>query len=279
MNQSEGTRVRPNIKVPDRYTGILILVTVGLIIVMAYKLFLQDTPPLIWDAATHFMDSVRYYFAIVQFNLPYINRYWPPLGSLFPLPAYAIFGVSPQIGTFAENGLSIVILVFALYKLSKYFGKIAAVASTFIVLTAPIILDQSITFMIDILLTATVMMTWYLLMESKGLSRRKYTVLEAVFFGLGLLAKWTFVLFVLVVLLYELAIAFGLEAKGHMVKLKHNMKAVENLALFEIVATFVAGWWYIPNLKILLNLVLYNSSVSGAIEGDPPVFTVQSTLY
>ncbi|WP_167711690.1 MULTISPECIES: glycosyltransferase family 39 protein [unclassified Thermococcus] len=282
----DNTTAKPNsqkrMKLPDPYKAIIVLIITGFVMTVAYKLFLCDTPPLIWDAATHFMDSVKYYLALTHFNLgifPYINRYWPPLGSLFPIPAYAIFRTSPQTGIFAENILSIAILILALHKLSKYFGKIAIVVSTFVVLMSPIILDQATTFMIDLPLTAMVMMTWYLLLKSEGFSQRKYTTLSAVFFGLGLLAKWTFVFFVLVVFLYEVAISFGLKMKGTEIRIKLSVESLKELAIFATVVLMVAGWWYVPNLKVLLNSLLYNSRISGAIEGDPPVLTIQSALY
>lgn len=46
--------------------SITLLVFTGLIFA---KLFILEHPPLIWDAATHYIDSVKYYQSITNMKL------------------------------------------------------------------------------------------------------------------------------------------------------------------------------------------------------------------
>lgn len=257
------------------------LLLVAFLLVVNYKVITQKTP-LIWDAATHYMDSVRYYLAVKNMNwksMPYIDRYWPPLGPLMPMPAYALLGPSPRIGIITENTMSMVMIIIGLYKLSEYFGKKTSMIATFVTITSPIILDQSTTFMIDLPLTAMVVLEWYLLLKSNGFMNRRYTVLSALFFGFGILAKWTFVFFVIVPILYELAIAFHIERYGTEIRMRPNINILKNALVFTGIVMLVAGWWYLPNIKLLAKSIIQNSRISGAIEGDPPVLSIKSALY
>ncbi|ASJ08341.1 hypothetical protein A3L11_03480 [Thermococcus siculi] len=260
----------------------LVLMFTGFLVVMLNKIFFQPSPPLIWDAATHYMDSVKYYISIESMNwksMPYIDRYWPPLGPLIPVPVYLIFGATPEIGILTENALSIALLLVALYKLSEYFGIKTSIVATFVTLTSPIIMDQSITFMIDIPLTAVVAMEWYLLLKSEGFTDRRYTLLSALFFGLGILAKWTFIFFVIVPLLYELAIALHIEYHDGEIRIRPTLNILKDILIFSGVVVLVSGWWYIPNIGLVIRSILQNSKISGAIEGDPPIFSIKSALY
>ncbi|WP_188201380.1 ArnT family glycosyltransferase [Thermococcus camini] len=209
-----------------------------------------------------------------------IDRYYPPLATLIPIPIYAITGPDPRVGIFIENAVFIVILVYALYKLSEFTGsRVPSIIAVFAVLTSPLILDQAITFMLDIPLTAMAVLTWYLLLKSNGFRSRRYSVLSGISLGAGLLAKWTFPIFVMVPVFYELNLSISPLTLGIRGILKQRKNELKNLLTLSVLAVLVAGWWYIPNFKALLSALKYNSQVSGALEGDPPILTLQSFIY
>ncbi|WP_048055265.1 hypothetical protein [Pyrococcus sp. NA2] len=133
------------------------------ILFLVWRVFLRGTPPLIWDQAIHFIASVKYYNALMHFELSdlvYADRYYPPLPQLFAIPGYIIFGPSVSVGVFTLNAIAVGIMLYATYKISKLM-RVSPPVPIFMILTSPIILDQATTFMMDITLTSIVVLTWY----------------------------------------------------------------------------------------------------------------------
>ncbi|USS41781.1 glycosyltransferase family 39 protein [Thermococcus aggregans] len=226
------------------------------------------------------MDSIKYYRALRDLSLTpliFADRYYPPFPQLLAIPGYVIFGESPEVGIFTVNLIAVGLISYSIYKLSKILDiKKSGFLAVLVLLTSPIVLDQSIVFMVDLTLTAMVTVAWYFLLRAEEFKSRKYSILAGITAGLGLLCKWTFPFFIAVPVLYGLIKGF----KNNCVH-KETLKCeiLSNFALFVLVAFVISAWWYLPNLKVLIPALLYNSRVSGALEGDPEVFSFQSILY
>ena len=248
-------------------------------VLLYYQVFIKDIPPLIWDQAIHFMDSVKYYHALRELSfssLIFIDRYYPPFPQLLAVPGYIIFAESPEVGIFTVNLIAVGLISYSIHKISKILGKKLSFLAVFVLLTSPIVLDQSTVFMVDLTLTAMIAITWYFLLNAEGFTSRRYSILSGITAGLGLLCKWTLPFFVVVPVLYGLI--KGVKTNCAYKKVL-KCETLNNFALFILVAFVISAWWYLPNLKVLILALSHNSRVSGTLEGDPEVFSLQSILY
>ena len=188
-----------------------------------------------------------------------------------------IFGESPEVGIFTVNLIAVGLISYSIHKISKILDmKKLSFLAVFVLLTSPIVFDQSTVFMVDLTLTAMIAITWYFLLRAERFTSRRYSILSGITAGLGLLCKWTFPFFVVVPVLYELI--KGVKTNCAYKKVL-KCETLNNFALFILVVFVISAWWYLPNLKVLIPALLYNSRVSGILEGDPEVFSLQSILY
>src|SRR5262249_15759845 len=86
--------------------------------------------------------------------------------------------------------------------------------------------------------------------------------------ALGLLTKWLFAAFIAFPFLVVIV-------RNRIWKEEERLiNAVQSLML----ATAIAGLWYVPNLATLIRYFAQNAQI-GALEGEPPVWSFQSFIY
>ncbi len=74
-------------------------------------------------------------------------------------------------------------------------------------------------------------------------------------------------------------IAFQVECHLGNINIKPANNVIKNLTIFTLSVIIIAGWWYIPNIKLIIKSLIRNSTIAGAIEGNPKVLTLNSILY
>ena len=128
--------------------------------------------------------------------------YYPPLTYWLVLPFYYLFGVSEDIAVLV-NFIFLSILVLSIYGLgSQIYNKNVGLLSAFFVAMFPLIFGMTRQFYLDFPLTAMVTLAIYLLIRTENFTNNKYSYLFGLSLGLGMLTKWTFLIFITGPLLY-----------------------------------------------------------------------------
>jgi len=236
-----------------------------------------DNTPQGWDESIH-LSAASGFASVIKSNpmsIPkaFLSResYYPPLipflGSFFGLS-------NPEQDNFTYVMLLFhaLVMIFVFLYAKKEFGIFAAFVSTALIVTYPVLFTEGHYFMLDLPLTAFLIMSVFLLEKTSYFSNRKITALLGFVAGLAMLIKWSFALYFLpplVMYIYES------RRKNSSAKAAKNKNIYISLLIFFI----TAAPWYIYNLlPIIINLLKY-SFKRGAEEGLPPVFTIDSLIY
>lgn len=251
----------------------LLLVVVLFCIINNYAVLKQDTRPLAGDSAVYFSTSLDYYDYItsifkdfkiidikkhVQFLLGYNTE--PPLLIWVTIPFYYFFGLNPDVAVMV-NGLFLIILIFSVYGIGKYFynNKVGFLAA-FITVTMPGIFAMSRVYMLDFALTAMTALSFYTLSLSDSFKNRKYSILFGVAVGFSFLTKISFIIFFLPILFYGL-----LEIRTY------NIKQIKNITILGIIIILMILPWYVLNggqgVEVLLNNII--KTPSNVLDNSP----------
>jgi 4-amino-4-deoxy-L-arabinose transferase-like glycosyltransferase len=121
---------------------------------------------------------------------------------------------------------------------------------------------------LDYWLSAWVAASLVVLRRTRGFENRYYSLLLGLILAFGLLTKWLFAAFLASPLLYLFIRQ----------RLWKKLECLLNYGGSLLVAGLLAGIWYVPNLPTLMRYFSQNSQI-GALEGEPPVFSLQSFIY
>jgi 4-amino-4-deoxy-L-arabinose transferase-like glycosyltransferase len=226
----------------------------------------HDTRPPFWDMAYHSSAALRIYEAFEEDGLrafllvPSLTGFYPPLFQSVMAAAWAIFGKTIAVAR-AANLPAVAILLFATYGIGRrLLTPVAAAAAAVCVSFYPIMVWLSRETIIDYWLTAMVALSFWALLRTDGFSNRRRSVVFGVICGFGMLAKWTFPIFI-----FCPALWFA----------RRNWK---NAALSAVLAAAIAAYWYIPAGASLLEFHRINTA-GGITEGDPGVASWQSLVF
>ncbi|MCK5177441.1 MAG: glycosyltransferase family 39 protein, partial [Candidatus Aenigmarchaeota archaeon] len=256
-----------------------------------------DTLPPGWDQAGHLIESLKIYEIFTHPSIDIFSRlaevsnYYPPFFEICTVPFYLLFGISDDVAIMT-NILFLGILILSVYGIGKkMYNKKTGLFSAFLVSFYPIIFGHLREYLMDVSLTAMVTLSIYLLLKTDYFNNRMYSMLFGISLGLGMLTKWTFVFFICPAILL---IIFGLIIKNtninevklnfksyffNRIKLFFISKKTRNLLLLSLIGFLIASFWYVPNYDSVKSLLLGHSSDSGAIEGDPEIFTLKSITW
>lgn len=221
---------------------------------------MEKRPPM-WDQAANTLHSLAYYNHLKQLGikgfLEVFYHYRPeraPLTIIIGAIFFKLFGFSVNTATLS-NLIYLFILVISVYGIGrKLYDSKVGFLSAFIVSTIPIIAGLSREFLTDYALTAFVALSAYLLIRTEYLQKKIFSLLFGISFGLGMLVKITFPLFLFAPFLY--IVILSLVRKN---SCNERRDVFINLILFTGCTLIVAGWWYIPNFKYWL-IYLFSAS-------------------
>ncbi len=228
-----------------------------------------DKSPLAWDQAHHFLLSLRYLEAL-QSPLT-----WPDIFSvaikypyLFHLGLAKVFwftGVSLRFAA-AANLFWLLALMIALWLLGRrVFGGWAGVWAAILCAAVPASAGLDRQVLLAPCLAATIAWTVLALLESQGLSRRGWVLALGALAGWGMLAKWT----------YPLYVAAPLALVWWQVK-KPESAGIDKRGLLWALLICLAMTlpWYLHSPVTLFKSLFGDVWAYGAIHGHPPVFSL-----
>jgi 4-amino-4-deoxy-L-arabinose transferase-like glycosyltransferase len=213
-----------------------------------------------WDRPRHLIESLVYNDMLKQVSFDSLFRtltysgYYPPLFHLSVVAFYRLFGVSMDVAV-AVNFVHLAVLLVSVYGIGREIGgSRVAILATFIACTLPMVFAMSRYTYIEFSLTAMVALSVWLLLLSRGFTSKRYSWLFGLSVGLGLLAKWTFVLFVFPALLVVILRA------GSLSGLQKGVRAfsldTKWFAASAGLALIVSMGWYVPNIQRVSELPL-----------------------
>lgn len=213
------------------------------------------------DRMFHQVTSLAYYEILREsvnlhtlFSALTWSDYYPPLVHLTVTGFYKLFGVSMDVAALS-NSLWLVALLLAVYGIGKRLGgPWVGLLSAFVVSTFPIIFAMSRYLYIDYALTAMVAVNVYLLLRSERFKHKGCSILYGVTLGLGMLIKWTFVVFVGPPLLVVLVSPGLVAAVGH--TLRPSTWKWRRLLLAVLLGLGLTALWFLPNIEATATLPL-----------------------
>jgi len=225
-----------------------------------------DTRPPFWDMAVHQTGALRILNAISEqglgglTSLGYATDFYPPLFHSVVAVFYAIVGVSPDAAQLANIPATAILLGSTYWIGRRLVSPITGAVAATLLGFYPLMIWLSREAAIDYWLTAMVALGFALLIETDSFQNPRMSVLFGFVCGLGMLTKWTFVLFLLFPALWMAQ--------------RHFKQAMGSAA----VATLVASIWYLPQFNSLGSFLALNTA-GGVSEGDPTRISWQAIVF
>jgi hypothetical protein len=197
-----------------------------------------------------------------------VNPY-PPLFYVTTLPF--VWFVWPTVDAMlAVNALYYALLIVSTYGIGRMAvsGR-AGVLAAFLVSMYPLLYGLSREYLADVALTAVTVFAVFCLFWSEAFQRRWPSIILGVAIGLGVLTKWTFIVF----LVGPLAIAvYG--------ALRYATRArIMNLVLAGLISLLIGLPWYWNNRESLQAFLEFNRLLAAPQEGEAPIWTLVSWTY
>ena len=247
---------------------VLTLLTFGGNLVWA---FLDKAQPL-WDSSRHFYIALSYWNALDfnaanwWLNVLNVEPFYPPLYHLSLLPFFALFGFSVDTAVFV-NSIYMLVIILSTYGIGTYlYDQRTALLAAFIVSCYPILTYISRMCMIDVMLTAAVALAYYLFLKSEDFENRYYTVLFSLTFAAGLLVKWTFLIFILPILIMGLWGSKSMSLKKRSIQFTYYLGMIVALIIFPFFIFLLGeGKWLFLALELTLVAFLVKSFPSASL--------------
>jgi len=204
------------------------------------------------DARRHVMTALTYSDVLEPlslgnwFDMITADEYRPPLFQLSAVPLLWLFGRSTDVATMV-NVVYLACVLGATYAIGRsIFDSNVGLLACFVMSTFPMIFAMSRYFYIDFALTAMVALNLALLLHTEDFESKGYTLLYGLSFGLGMLVKWTFVVFTLPPALLVF-LRSGLPGRA-VTKLKTIKVDARWAALSALMGLAAAVLWYLPSV-------------------------------
>jgi hypothetical protein len=253
---------------PARDWAIVSTAFLALATVAAIWLAIDRRPPE-WDYANHLEHALRCRRDLAARDVGAVfghSSFYPPL---VPCAAGLVYGVLPSDVAFGE----VVIFAFlglgmaATYVLGRRFaGGAGGVAAAILFATAPLVVHHALHFQLDVPLASMVATFLAVLPATERFERPTWTVLAGILFGLGLLVKPPFVVFV--------GPACVLVAAG-----ARSRRAWLNASAAALIAVILALPWYGPRVLGLSTQIGNRSFKQAAEAGAPGALSATSLAY
>jgi 4-amino-4-deoxy-L-arabinose transferase-like glycosyltransferase len=253
-----------------RYKYYLIIVSISVVYIFLSLYWVrQNARPPHWDMARH-LYNIEIYSDLLQqgeiYKIATTYLYYPPFSYLIVALAYVFVG-STLLNAVAVNFIWLLVLGFSLVSVggSLRRPRVGILAFVFFI-TMPLVGSVTKEVQLDFPLAAMLAANLALLLRSQKFAKFNFSLLYGISFGLGMLTKWTFLIFAI----WPLAIAGANLVKNY----KHNKNNIKNLILALLTAYALAMPWYVVNLSSIKADFIANGVSAGVREGDPPPLTL-----
>lgn len=233
--------------------------------------FLDKAQPL-WDSSRHFYIALSYWNALDfnaanwWLNVLNVEPFYPPLYHLSLLPFFALFGFSVDTAVFV-NSIYMLVIILSTYGIGTYlYDQRTGLLAAFIVSCYPVLAYISRMCMIDVMLTAAVALAYYLFLKSEDFENRYYTVLFSLTFAAGLLVKWTFLIFILPILIMGLWGSKSMSLKKRSIQFTYYLGMIVALIIFPFFIFLLGeGKWLFLALELTLVAFLVKNFPSASL--------------
>lgn len=241
-----------------RYRPLLTILSAFFIGTTALWIFKNNLPPA-WDQAQYLEASDIMHQTLVNDGFfKFLNKTTTiltvkaPLIAILPVPLYLVFGSSPHVALTINLIFMLIFYIFFYKLISLVFNRKIAILSSTVISTMPLFYGLVRYFYAEFgLLTITVV--WlYFLQKSEFLTKKKYLLLLGLIFGLGMLMKFHFFIFIAgpaIVVVYRSWRKIGVKIFDF-----------KNALIFTLPALLIALPWYLRNIPTLLWKVKRSSS-------------------
>ncbi len=218
-----------------------------------------------WDQSWHLMISLNKYNQLLNIGpktqeieqtypvFSFANNYYPPLYHITTVPFYLLFGTSYDTALLTNLLYFIVLVVSAFFIGKKLKNWKSGVLLAFILSTLPILNDIIREYLIDFSLLSLVALSYCFLLYSENFKNKLFSILFGISLGLGLLLKWTFIIYLLVPIYYSIK--------------KAKKKDYQNIIISFIIGLFLASLWYVPKFNSVVGKLIQNSASQGDSSG------------
>ncbi len=254
-------------EITSKAPRVLLLLWTAFLIFISLRWLAIDTVPPAWDEAHHLRLAVQYGQELRSLDLKVAfsphNFNYPPLYHWTLASALKLFNRVPDSGGYL-NCLYLSFLIFSMFELVLFLTKNpwTALAGAAALSSCPFILHMVRFPLIDLALTFWVCFALLCLFRSENFSNRKGSLLLGLAWGLGLMTKWSFFMYMLTPTVWSIV--------------KSRKEDRPNVSRFLIVFAVIVFPWYFPNLFFVLRRMFLSS---GGESIDPPVATLAAWLW
>ena len=254
----------------------LILLLLWIFHVVANLWWLKvDTRPPFYDSAGHsvvaiFLSRLPYLTApFVALDGWLLTRPYPPFTYSLSVPfAYLFWPTTDALMGSAASFLALLLL--STYEIGRRLASAwAGMLAAFLLSFYPILYGLARHYLLDVPLVSMVTFSICCLIWSETFQRLPLSLLFGLSFGLGMLTKWTFAIFVVGPLL--LCVVDSMR--------RYTPSRLRNLIAAGLLAALIATPWYIVNRQALVEFLQLGGLRAAALEGDPLVGTWDSWTY
>lgn len=243
----------------SRLTEPILLVALIVVVVAANLTYIgRSPPPLEWDDATHMDKALTYADLIRNFQLSkgwlwmftFVDTWaYPPLVHILGGLAILCCGRSVQAAQ-SLNVLFLVVLLVSVYQVGRrLFNAKAGLLAGLIVSTYPMITHFAGRIFLEVPLAALVALSLWFLVRSNAFTHLIYSLLFGVSFGLGMLTKSSYLVFISFPLFVVLLQILLDDVQSHKL-LFANRKAWFYAMLSLALGLAISALWYGPQLYL-----------------------------
>jgi len=226
--------------------------------------------PAIWDMAHHqfmgWLHLASFRDGRLLADLPSISSYYPPLYYIQEAFVMALTGPTRFLAWLA-NLPGLFLLSFFTYRIALLNCRPESAAGAgIVVLLLPLVAWTSRETLLDPTLAGWVALALFVVLKSRFLELKGWTLLLGLVVAAGMLTKWTFAVFLLAPVLFS----FYRSSERH--------QLLRNLLDAVLVSLPFIFWWYLPNLGSLwqrFNL----TSLAAVWEQDPGLSSFWGWIY
>ncbi len=249
----------------------LFFLSFGVVLLLHLLYAVWNRTPPVWDMAYHQMQGFQYLAAWQSGTLlsrfADLSSYYPPL---YYLQEALILGLASysRFVPLLTNLPGLFLLGFCTFRLAEaQVGRQWAWLAGLLPLLFPLVAWTSRESLLDVSLAGWVAAAVFIIWRSRMLESPSWSLLLGVVFALGMLTKWTFVLFLVFPVAYALY-----STKERKRSLFHLLDAV-------LIGAAPVLFWYLPNLKVLAQRFALTSRTGTTFEDDPTALHLQGWLY
>ena len=243
-------------------------VYLALVLITAVWLAIDRRPPE-WDHANHLERVVHCTEDMARRDVRAIierSSFYPPV---VPCSAAVVYRLAPSDVAAAQS----VILVFlglgmaAVYRLGRRLaGGTEGVVAAVVFGCAPFVVFSSLRFQLDLPLAAMVAVALLVILHTEGFTRLGWSLVAGLVFGVGMLTKPPFAVYVLVPVV--LVVATSLERR----------RATIHAVLAVLIGAALSVPWYGPRLFGIIPQIANRSFKQAAESGHPDPLTATALL-